>query len=536
MRNTLLVIGLLASQAATAQFIVGQDTTLCPGQTVTIDATDPDSSDLLFLDNTSTISLQDDQYSGVVNIGFNFTFYGNTYSQIVVGTNGIVTFDLTKASGYCPWGAAGQFFPNSFDPMNSIMLTFSDFAEATHISYQTIGTAPNRQFIVIYQPVTVTPCSTTDHCWYEALILHETTNYVDMHILNKPSDMCSAVQGMQNSSATAASIIIQDPQWTTTEDAKRWTPVNNTSYTISAIPFQHILDDSYELSWVTPNGAYPYSPQFTPTGLTADSNAIYLAFTSPYYCVGQWPAVSDVSYITISPDIALSGVQQHDETCYDANDGYYHFNISGLSQGPHTIFWEGQQVATHTFTNLAPGTYMLEIVNGYSCSQSFPIMINEVLYPLDQTLVTTDASVGQTGSVAISATGGTPPYQYSVGGPYQSADTFDIPQGAYNAIVMDHHGCTDTVVFMIGLNLVSVNELNAAGVSFYPNPVESTLNVITPESGCLIVLTDATGKTCYSGISAKETTIDISKLKAGIYRVRIEKDRKLLYSGQLTKL
>ena len=38
----------------------------------------------------------DDEWSNAINLPFEFTYYENTYNQIVVGGNGQVSFDITK--------------------------------------------------------------------------------------------------------------------------------------------------------------------------------------------------------------------------------------------------------------------------------------------------------------------------------------------------------------------------------------------------------------------------------------------------------
>ena len=45
----------------------------------------------------------DDTYSGVIPIGFDFEFYGNTYNELLLSTNGTINFDTTLAEEYCPW-------------------------------------------------------------------------------------------------------------------------------------------------------------------------------------------------------------------------------------------------------------------------------------------------------------------------------------------------------------------------------------------------------------------------------------------------
>ena len=39
----------------------------------------------------------DDIYSSALALPFNFCFYGNSYNQAIVGTNGVLTFDATQA-------------------------------------------------------------------------------------------------------------------------------------------------------------------------------------------------------------------------------------------------------------------------------------------------------------------------------------------------------------------------------------------------------------------------------------------------------
>ena len=43
----------------------------------------------------------DDEWSNIINMPFNFCFFGNTYNQIVIGTNGVISFDVALAGGYC---------------------------------------------------------------------------------------------------------------------------------------------------------------------------------------------------------------------------------------------------------------------------------------------------------------------------------------------------------------------------------------------------------------------------------------------------
>src|ERR1017187_3953524 len=45
----------------------------------------------------------DDTWTSAISLPFCFQFFGNTYTKLLIGSNGILTFDLTNAGGFCPY-------------------------------------------------------------------------------------------------------------------------------------------------------------------------------------------------------------------------------------------------------------------------------------------------------------------------------------------------------------------------------------------------------------------------------------------------
>src|SRR5687767_6419053 len=45
----------------------------------------------------------DDEWTNTINLPFNFCFYGNMYTRIIIGTNGVLSFDLSNAGNTCEW-------------------------------------------------------------------------------------------------------------------------------------------------------------------------------------------------------------------------------------------------------------------------------------------------------------------------------------------------------------------------------------------------------------------------------------------------
>ena len=435
------------SVASTQTVQLGSDTTLCPGETATFLSNFPDSSELIFFTNPTTLQLQDDAFSNVINIGFGFTFYNATYTQLIIGTNGVISFNTANAGGYCSWSASGMSFPNPSFHHNCITPAFLDMAASTKIRYELIGTAPNRKFVVQFEPV-VTSCA--PDCWSAVVILNETSNAIDMHLKDKPACQ-SGFQGIQNNTATAAHIVAQPGNWTTTNSGKRWTWINATTYSISTIPFQFVLDNTYVLNWVTPNGEFPYSPTFEASGTPGVSVPIYLGLSSPTFCNGTPIPVNadDISYINSFSAVQIAG-PIHNETCFGAQDGTYSFVISPNNPGPFSIYWNNQLTASQSFNNLAVGSYPISVTDANSCSLFDTIVINGSASILSESLVVTDIVSVNDGSVVITANGGTPPYTYSIGGAFQTSNTFNmLAAGSYTSSVKDANLCIVTEPFSI---------------------------------------------------------------------------------------
>ena len=78
------------------------------------------------VDLTDSGIYSDDTYGGVIDIGFDFVFYGNTYNQVVLSSNNHLTFNIANANNYSDWTITDPA-PNNFDcPLNSILCPWQD--------------------------------------------------------------------------------------------------------------------------------------------------------------------------------------------------------------------------------------------------------------------------------------------------------------------------------------------------------------------------------------------------------------------------
>ena len=151
--------------------------------------------------NTGTVvALGDDAQSATFNIGFTFCFYGTTYTQFRIGSNGWVSL----GAGAQPVTFTTMPIPtaNAAAPKNCIMSPWQDWNPLIggQVRYQVQGVAPCRKLVVSWIGVPMYSC--TNLLGSFSIVLYESTNVIENHIVNKPS--CpqwasgTAVQGIHN--------------------------------------------------------------------------------------------------------------------------------------------------------------------------------------------------------------------------------------------------------------------------------------------------------------------------------------------------
>ncbi len=191
----------------------------------------------------------DDYWSPVFDLPFGFCFYGNTYNSVLVGTNGVITFDLTHNNpmNFCEY-SFNQTIPNvDFPIKNAIYGVYQDTDIRTppitnpnfqNINYYVVDTgvyaAPNRAFIVNFNQLPQYDCGNNVGFQTSQIVIHEGTNIVEVFVENRTScttwNNGSGLIGIQNQSGTSA-ITPTDRNtgtWSATNEAWRFTPNGST--------------------------------------------------------------------------------------------------------------------------------------------------------------------------------------------------------------------------------------------------------------------------------------------------------------------
>ena len=194
-----------------------------------------------FTGGTSAFVGIDDTWSALINIPFDFCFYGNTYNQLVIGANGLISFDISLANTTCNWSYSATIpsTPTITGPYeNAIHGAYHDIdpSVAGDINYAVLGTAPCRTFVVNFSNTAHFSC--TNLLTTQQIVIYETTNAIEVYIEDKPTcttwNSGNALIGIQNIGATQG---IAPPArntgpWTATQEAWRFTPSGISNYVV----------------------------------------------------------------------------------------------------------------------------------------------------------------------------------------------------------------------------------------------------------------------------------------------------------------
>jgi len=211
--------------------------------------------------------------------------------------------------------------------------------------------------------------------------------------------------------------------------------------------------------------------------------------------------------------ISIDLISEMPPACNGTNDGSLTVSASG-GTAPYTYSWDTTPVQTGpTINNLGPGVYTVSVTDANGCLEELAITLNEpdVLEVESVLEIGPTCNGGQNGDIEVSASGGTPPYEYTwntippTSGPLLQ----DLGVGTYQVEVVDANGCDVSESFEL----------------FEPDSIEITIesiqNVLCAGESTGEVTISVTGGTPPYNIEwddpANQTGLTASNLAAGTY-------------------
>ncbi len=386
----------------------------------------------------SILVAQDDAWGPVVNLPFNFCYYGTNYTQCQAGSNGMLSFTLQAPNSYCPWPINNPI-PSPANPMNCIMGPWHDINPSFGgtVFTQLYGVAPCRVFVVSWENNAMFSC--TGITTSQQIAIYETTNIVEVYIRSKP--LCStwnggaSILGVHNANGTQAVVVPgrnYPTQWSATNEGWRFVPAGAPNYTVA---------------WYQAGNPVPLTTLDT---ITVCPTAITDYYAQVVYtnCNGTTVTVRDTTTINATVSSMVLTTTNNDVICNGANNGTATVTIVGNS-GPVTVAWSNGG-SSNTISGLAPGTYIVTVTEQGGCVANDTVTINE---PTAIVLTPSHTDVGcngqLTGTASVVANGGVPGYTYLWSNGATTSSLTGLAAGNYSVTVTDANLCTRSVSITI---------------------------------------------------------------------------------------
>ena len=463
--------------------------------------------------NTGTnVFLTDDSQTGPFNIGFNFCFYGQTYNQFYIGSNGWISFSSNQPTTF-----TSTSIPNAgiTIPKNCIMGPWQDWNPGIggQIKYQVLGTAPCRKLVVSWIGVPMFSCTNLQGTFH--IVIYESTNIIENHIANKPN--CpqwaggTAVQGIHDLLGTSAVTVPgrNSTQWSTINNSYRYTPQGPTvTPTYTWFQVGNVNSIGTGLSIVVnppPQGAYYTCIPVYPT-----CNSGWSVCNSG---VGLGP---DTIHVTLTPNLPPPTITPIDPLCNNTCNGSIVVAPIGGTQ-PFNIIWNNGG-NTLTLNNLCSGNYTFTLTDGSGCVYNGATTLNNPP-PLQQPTITPTDPIcfnDCNGSATVNPISGLAPYTYLWSNGQTTQTATNLCFGNYSVVVTDLNGCvSNQTTTLNNPPQVTINPITGFDTVCF----NSTSNLYNVTSNFLNLTYNWTSQigTITLGQTSNSVNLNVSGVNSGLY-------------------
>jgi len=220
----------------------------------------------------TTVALSDDQISTMLPIGFNFTFFGNVYSQFNICSNGFISFNNSNNSVY-------TLTMPAVSPNTIIAAALEDLNPSLGgtIEYYNVGSAPNRKLIVNYTNIQHYPSGNPITM---QIVLFETYNIIQIHTTSVLGP--TATEGIADSTGMNYLVVTgrNNQAWTATNDAWQFSP-GNPVLSYQWLPTTGLSNPSINNPYASPTTTTTYTVTATDTNGCYGTSSITLYVNSP---------------------------------------------------------------------------------------------------------------------------------------------------------------------------------------------------------------------------------------------------------------
>ncbi len=418
---------------------------------------------------TPTNLTSDDTYTAPINIGFPFPFYGTYYNNLVVSTNGMLSFDASRAFLFAHWniinGGFPQNLPSAFYDRAIIMGPYHDLdptaltSPTQRIQHVTTGTAPHRKWILSFYRVPLYNCPSLIENTHQ-IVLHESTGIIEVLIFGK--QVCNtwnqgrAMVGIQNFNRDQAMMApgrrATDPPWGNINMNESWRFVPSAGPSLfKRVELYDIGGNLISTGTANSLGNGTLEAEFPDVCPPAGATTTYI-IRSVYEKIDD-PAVeifgTDTVRVIKGPPADLNATFTTTPSSCGVNSGTITVNVpAGTGAAPFEYILDGgTPQAGNVFTNMAQGNYVVQVNDAGGCSSTLNVAVGQTgTLSATITTVATACPGVNNGSAAVTPTNGTGPYNFTVnpGALTLSGATANftgLAAGSYSVSITDNAGC-----------------------------------------------------------------------------------------------
>lgn len=236
----------------------------------------------------------------------------------------------------------------------------------------------------------------------------------------------------------------------------------------------NIDDGTIDLTVV--GGIPPYQYSWSNGTTTQDLSGLGVGIYT--FVLTDSNACNRIDSISISappaPNVSLSA---QDLLCASDSSGAINLAINGGS-APFTYTWSNGDTTANLVT-LPAGTFSLTLTDDLGCVFEDSTTLLEPSQLVVNNLSSTPDSTGNSGSIAISVSGGTPPYSFVWSNGATDSTLTGLSAGDYSVIISDANGCglTDSATIALINPIAIESPLGLQSAKIYPNPTRDFINL-----------------------------------------------------------
>jgi hypothetical protein len=260
-------------------------------------------------------------------------------------------------------------------------------------------------------------------------------------------------------------------------------------------------------------GVAPYKYSWSNGSITEDINGLQagnysVTVTDAKGCTNTLNAT-----VTQPPVLMAKLATVKQILCYGEKSGVISVDVTGGVQ-PYAFKWSNGAV-TQNLTNIAAGTYAVEISDKNGCKQNLTAVITQPVKLIVSLNAVKNVTCyqGNDGSVDITVIGGSHPYKYAWSNSASSQDLMDIGAGSYSVIVTDANGCRDSTIRTV-LKQPALLDVQISKISNALKYGESTGSIVLSVNGGVLPYT-------YSWSNGANSS-SLANIPGGNYSVRVK--------------